>query len=143
MLSNTTMINYSNIEERNFVGCFYILNIDKIEKIHLVIPYIVDEKTKLVAIHELVHGIELYRRLNKKYDNQNNDEVLPMLYEKIYVEEQNNQELRQYQYSLDNQIKETDTKYHQALKIRDIIYNKYNYNIKTMRRLSKKLIRNR
>ena len=139
LLSNTTMVNYSNPKERGFVGCFYTLNKGILNNIHLVIPYVFDEKTKLIVIHELVHGIELYRRLNKKYDDQNNDEILPMLYEKIYVEEQNNEELRNYQHSLDLQIKEKDTKYNEALKVRDILYTKYNQNIGKMRRLSKKI----
>lgn len=53
-----------------------------------------DYKTMLINIHEITHGIYAYKKLNKKYNPNVGIETLPMLYEKIYILENNSEELR-------------------------------------------------
>jgi len=84
--NNAIMIDYEDEEQRMFVGCFCILGKDKkLKSILLNVPYIYDDITMLVSIHEFVHGIMLYGNLNKKVKIGIDKEVLPMLYEKIYI----------------------------------------------------------
>ena len=137
---NTQIIDYKDEEQRYFIGCFYVFNKKNIlRKIHLNLPYIYDEITMLINIHEIIHGIELYKKLNRKTQITEDCEVLPILYEKIYIEEKNTQELREYQKKLDNSINENEKQYLLALAVRDELYKQYNYNYQEIKRKAKKL----
>ena len=67
-----------------------------LKKVHITVPYIVDYKTLLINIHEFVHMIELYYYLNKEYIDNPYKEVLPMFFEKLYVLEDPNLSLDDY-----------------------------------------------
>jgi len=139
---NTTIIDYEYEEQRIFIGCFYTFDKNGILKsIHLVLPYQYDEITTLICIHELIHGIELYKKLNKKAKITNDCEVLPILYEKIYVEEIKTKKIYEYQQYLDNLISKDSEKYYIALSIRDELYKEYNYDMKKIKKKSIKLIK--
>lgn len=140
--SNTTILDYHDEEQRDFIGCFYtFVNNNILKSIHLNIPYIYDDITMLISIHEIVHGIDLYKHLHKKTKITNMCEILPILYEKIYIEETNNHNLRKYQQELNKRIKPSEKKYYMALEIMDELYQSYNYDINKMKKISKKLIR--
>lgn len=142
--SNTTMLDYHNEEQRDFIGCFYtFLNNNILKSIHLNIPYVYDDITMLINVHEIVHGIEMYKYLNKKAKITNMCEVLPILYEKIYIEETNNDNLRKFQQELNKKIKPSNETYYKAIKIIDELYLSYNYDFNEMQKISKKLIKKR
>ena len=91
----------------------------KINRFRIGVPYCVDEKTTLVAIHEISHGIWAYKHLNKKY-NDIEVELFPMLVERVYIEEKKSQELYSYGEFLDSTIDDdSDEKYRFALSNRD------------------------
>ena len=94
---NTVMIDYKDEEQRMYIGCFYIIDKNhKLKDIQLNIPYIYDEITMLISIHEIIHGIILYKKLNKRYKKDNTTESMSLLYEKIYMEETKSKILTKY-----------------------------------------------
>lgn len=137
---NSNMIDYNDDEQRIFIGTFYILDKNnKLIKFYLNIPYVYDDKTMLISIHEIVHGILLYNKLNKKINLGIDYEALPMLYEKIYINEVNTPELIRYGKWLDSLIGEKNYEYIFGLNVRDELLKNYNYDINKMNRLVKKL----
>lgn len=142
--NNTTMIDYHIKEQRDLIGCFYtFVNNNILKTIHLNVPYIYDDITMLINIHEIVHGIELYKKLNKKAKINNMCEILPILYEKIYIEETNNDDLRKYHQQVNNNIGRKDKRYHIAFSIIEELYQQYDYDINKAKKISKQLIKQR
>ena len=140
---NSTMIDYRNVEERAFIGCFYILNKkEELERLQINIPYVYDDITALINIHEIVHGIENYSKLGKKFKKDITIETLPILYEYIFITESQSSELKSYGKYLDKMIETSnELEYLFALKVRLELLNKYKYNMKKMQKLTKKLSR--
>ena len=141
--NNSTMIDYRNAEERAFIGCFYILNKkEELERLQINIPYVYDDITALINIHEIVHGIENYSKLGKKFKKDITIETLPILYEYIFITESQSSELKSYGRYLDKMIETSnELEYLFALKVRLELLNKYQYNMKKMQKLTKKLSR--
>ena len=141
--NNSTMIDYRNVEERAFIGCFYILNKkEELERLQINIPYVYDDITALINIHEIVHGIENYSKLGKKFKKDITIETLPILYEYIFITESQSSELKSYGKYLDKMIETSnELEYLFALKVRLELLNKYKYNMKKMQKLTKKLSR--
>ena len=140
---NSTMIDYRNVEERAFIGCFYILNKkEELERLQINIPYVYDDITALININEIVHGIENYSKLGKKFKKDLTIETLPILYEYIFITESQSSELKSYGKYLDKMIETSnELEYLFALKVRLELLNKYKYNMKKMQKLTKKLSR--
>ena len=140
---HSTMIDYNMEEYRPFVGCYPILSKENIiKRIHVNTPYVNDHKTMLITIHELVHAIDFYHQIGHHYREDLTVEALPILFEKIYVEETNNNELSAYSKWLDEKIsKSNDLKYQIALAMRDELYNAYHDNFKDVKKLSKKIVK--
>jgi len=141
--SNSTMIDYQDEEQRMFIGTFYGVNKknNKLVYIHLNIPYVYDDKTMLISIHEIVHAILFYKKINKKIKLDISYEALPMLYESIYINENNNNKLLEYRNWLDSLITTEEKEYMFALNVRDELYRNYNYDIDKMKKLVKKLVK--
>ena len=94
----------------------------------------------LISIHELTHGIEVYPKIGKKYIKDITCEVLPLLYEKLFILENPTEELIEYGKYLDQTIGENNMEeYIFALNIRDILLENYKYNMNEMQTLTKKL----
>lgn len=142
--NNTTMLDYNYEDERIFIGCFQLVNKKNIiTGVHLNIPYVQDEKTALINIHELTHGIEFYKKIGKPYKPDITVETLPLLYERLYIMENPSIELENYGKYLDNLIlKESKEEYLFGLNIRDILIEEYNYNMDSMTKKIKKLAKN-
>lgn len=138
--NNTMMIDYNIEEDRAFIGCFYIFLNGKLDKICLVLPYLMDDITTLISIHEITHGIYMYKKLNKKVKIENDIEVLPMLYERIYVNESNNIKLLEFANNLDKKIN-NEERYLLGLKLRDELLRYYNYNFNDINKKAKKLVK--
>lgn len=140
---NSIMIDYNDPEQKDFVGCFYILDKNDILKdLKLSLPYVNNEKTMLISIHEITHGIENYMKIGKKFIKDITIESLPLLYEKLYIIENPSEELIKYSEYLDKLITdECDKEYKFALAIRDELIKKYTYNMKKTSKLVKKLSR--
>ena len=140
---NTTSIDYAYEEQHPLIGCFYILDKRNILKgLRLNLPYVMNEETTLINIHELTHGIENYYKIGKKFKKDITIETLPLLYEKLYILENPSEELIAYGKYLDNLIEETSEKeYKFALKVREELLKNYDYNMVKMQKRTKKLVR--
>ena len=108
---NSSMIDYRYEEQRDFIGCFWKFKNNVLVKFHLVLPYVYNDITMLISIHEIVHGILAYKTLNKKFNLDLDCESLPMLYEKIYINEVNTPEIIKYGNFLDSLISEKKEQY--------------------------------
>ena len=138
-LHNTTMIDYNNEINRLFIGCFYNTKDNILTNIHLTVPYVYDDITTLINIHELVHAIYLYGYLNKPLEEDIIVEALPILYEKLYITETNNEDLTKYGEYLDSIIDINNPKYAFALNNRNILLDNYTKDFNQMTKLTKKL----
>lgn len=139
---NCTMIDYRDDEQRVYIGTFYFIDKNKkLLKIHLNVPYIYDDKTMLISIHEFIHAILLYKKIDHKINLGLDREALPMLYEKIYINDVNSHELISYGKYLDSLICNEDEQYNIGLMIRDELLSIYNYNIYSMDKKAKKLVK--
>ena len=126
--SNSLIFDYSNEEFRDFIGCYYSFDKSgRLIKIKACVPYIYDDKTILINIHEYIHFYLLYKKIGKKFIIGLDAEVLPILYEKIYILENPSVELLSYEEYLNNFIIDSDDKkYILALKLQDELINLYN-----------------
>ena len=140
---NSTMVDYKDPEQRPFIGCYYIQGKNNIlQKIVLYVPYVYDNTTALIDIHEITHGIENYYKIGKKFEKNITVEALPLLYEKLYILENPTDELIEYGRYLDEKAdRHREIQYRFALKIRDELLSNYNYNMKKMEKKVKKLSR--
>lgn len=142
---NSMMIDYQDDDQRAFIGCYYILNKKGVlERIQLNIPYVYDDATALINVHEIVHGIIYYKKLGKKIKIDVTVEALPMLYEKLYILENPSEAFIKYGEYLDSIIKNNPQKeYKFGLDVREELLKEYDYNMKKMskkvKRLSRKL----
>ena len=120
------MFDYRDDDNRNFFGCFWLVNNGYLNKISLVVPFFDNDITVLINIHEYIHGIMLYEKLGKKYKPGIDIEILPMLYEKLYVLENSNNELIQFEDSLNQKINDSnELKYKLGLMCSDKLLQMY------------------
>lgn len=146
---NAILFDYLEEEKRPFIGCYY--NYDKnkcLSKITVVVPIINDERTLLINIHEYTHAIIIYNKLGKKYKIEKDIEMLPMLYERIYLEENKKKALEKYVQGLNQRITEdSEIEYQIALKYQrellEYYYQTYDFNKlqKKAKKLSRKYTR--
>lgn len=142
--SHTDMIDYQIEEERDFIGCAYAINhyTKRLDRFRMGLPYVYDDITALINIHEIVHGIEGYKHLNKKFTPGMTCEALPLVYEKIYIAENPSKELIAYWNYLNSRIKEdSDIQYRFGLSVRDELFSKYVDDYKKMNKMVNKLAR--
>lgn len=105
---NQLSFDYRDEEKRGLIGCYYLQEKNRIRGIKLIIPYIVDDKTILINIHEYIHLVLVYPHLNKKYQLGKDIEILPIYYEKIFIKENKTKELEEYEKYLDDIILKND-----------------------------------
>ena len=141
--NNRILFDIKDDEKRDLIGCYYQYENDYLKKISLIVPYIVDDKTVLINIHEFIHLSQLYPRLRKKYKLDIDKEILPIFYEKLYISENRTKNLIEYEKYLNEIIlKNNILEYVIALEISDILLNEtYKDNIYKMEKKAKKLIR--
>lgn len=144
--ANSTYFDYREEENRDYIGCFFKLNKKKkLEKISLVLPFIIDEQTVIINIHEYIHAFMYYKYLGKKVVFDNTIEILPMLYEKIYLIENYTPSNDKYIANLDSKITpNSDIKYQVALALQTKLIKYYDgaklakINPKKLKKLAKK-----
>ena len=135
---------YKDDEKRDMICCLYVLKDQKLEKLALIVPFIVDDKTILINIHEYIHFYLLYQKLGKKYTHHEDAEVLPFLYEQIFIKENQTRELKEYYKYLNTKIKEDSKKeYLIALEVSNKMIAQYqNEDISILDKKVKKLVKN-
>ena len=125
---NAFFFNYLEEEYRDFIGCFFSINKKnrKLEKITLFVPYIKNEKTLIINIHEYTHALLNYKYLGKKFNVHDDIEILPMLYEQLYQIESKSEKAQSYINYLNSYItKNSDIKYKIAIDTQDQMLDFY------------------
>ena len=140
--NNLTLVDYDDDTQNIFIGCYYMTDKKNILKgFKLYVPRIYNDITMIVSIHEFVHAIISYKYLGKKYIVDITSEALPMLYEKIYI---NEHPLIKYGNKLDEMINTNNNdSYSFGLNVRDTLIENYDYNIENSKKLIKNLKKNR
>lgn len=139
---NSDIIDYRDEDTRICIGCSYALDpkTSKLQKLRICIPFPYDNKTTLIAIHEIAHGIVGYKHLNKRFKKDIRLEAIPFLCEKLYINDSNDPKLIEYGKYLDSFIEEdSDETYKFALYARDILFSEYDNDLDKTDRLCKKL----
>ena len=127
---NSSMFDFRDDDYRSSIGARLIYNNGKVDMVNLVVPYFDDDITVLINIHEYTHGLMYYKKLGTEYDSDKdiNREILPMLYEKLYMlENMDNTSLVEYENYLNGiAINSDDEVYKLGLACRDHIIDRYN-----------------
>ncbi len=141
--NNKMSFDYREEEQRELIGVYYIFKKNILEKIQLIVPFTDNDKTVLINIHEYIHLFLLYPYINKRCIIDKDKEVLPFYYERLYIEENNTEELKKYyQYLNSCIIKDNIDEYTIALEISDILLSEYrNNDIKRLQKHTKKLMK--
>lgn len=139
--NNKMSFDYREEEQRDLIGVYYKFKTNILERIQLIVPFIDNDKTVLINIHEYIHLLLLYPYINKKCVIDKDKEVLPFYFERLYIEENNTEELKEYYQYLNRMIiKDNINEYIIALKKSDILLKKYRKkDIKQLKRLIKKI----
>ena len=127
-------------EERNYkIGYYPTIRNDILTNVTIYVPFINNQKTLLINIYIYMHAIQLCSKLGQKIDNIDNNETLSMLYQKIYLQENPNQELEKYLSKQDEYTKENGMgKYKIALAVQNELLKYYNEENPTFRQMQKK-----
>ena len=117
LYQNGIFFDYIEEEKRDFMDCYFTTNKRKILKgIILYAPCIESEKTLIINIYLFSKALLYYKYLGKKISSNKEIEILPMMYEKLYIEENKSQFGKEYIEYLDSQITEKSAlKYRIAL----------------------------
>lgn len=147
--AQSILFDYRDIDLRSRIGFFFLAEKGILREINLVLPFIDSDVTTVINIHEYTHGIIACKYINRVIKEDIVSETLPHLYERIYLEEnKDNEKLREHiSYRNNIIINSTDPqskKYKQALMVQDQLLDYY-YNghtsIKDLNKKAKKLIR--
>lgn len=140
---NSITFDYKYSDMVNNMGAYYWFKDKKILRgIRLIVPIIDSEKTALINVHKYMYAIMHYNDLNKPCKINIYDEVIPMVFEKLYVLEHPSEELEKYLNNIDEEIRnstnEEDEKYRIALCLRDSLIEEYQNNRSSLASLNKK-----
>ena len=103
---NKIIVDYREIESRSEIRCYNLTKNNILSKVWICVPTIYDSKTLLINIYIYMHAILLCKQLGTKTNDKRNNQILAMLYEKIYVEENPNSELTEYLNTLNEYTRE-------------------------------------
>ena len=124
---NTTGFDYLDEEGRDFIGCYYQFKNGCLHNIKAIVPYMNNDKTVMMNIHEYVHFFMMYKKLGMPCKIGKDCEVLPVFFEKLYVIENPTKEnVDYYNYLRECIINDNNEKYVLALKIIDDLVEFYN-----------------
>ena len=143
IFEHSDQVDYYDPAENFTIGCPPKTNkyTNKIEGLRLCYPYIVNEQTRLVAVHEISHAIYWYKRMGKKY-NKIEEELFPMIVERLYLEENRTQSLEVFEDKLDGLITPTaPDRYKFALANREKFEDRELTDTRVFDKKSRKLLR--
>lgn len=137
--NNGEIIDYLDEERRPEIRCYCIIKNKILTGVWVCVPLIKDYQTLLINIYIYTHAIQLCKQIGRKYDPKNDTRTLPMLYERIYLQENPNSELEEYINTLDNYTKKHGPKEDQtSLGIQDKLLEYYNSKNPSFEKLHKK-----
>ena len=94
MKDRIVYVDYKNENHRFFIGVYPKVDEGSniVTDIRMYVPKIVDDISVSMNIHEYVHLISVYNNLNKEYVDDPYKELLPVMYELLYIKSINNNE---------------------------------------------------
>ena len=78
-------IHYYPVENIDFIGVYLKINNGILEGYNARLPRVTNLYSALIHIHETMHCLMLENRLNKEYEDSDLDEVIPVLYEGLFI----------------------------------------------------------
>ena len=137
--NNSYMFDYRDEDYRRMICTQVMYDNNKASDVSMVVPFITDDITVLINIHEYTHGVIYYNMLGEEYNpkTERNREILPMLYERLFVlENEDNKWLVGYENYLEKRIIDSDDEdYKLGLICRDeIIKNCSDFNFNNLNR---------
>ena len=124
---NAMRFDYRDEDGRVFINTYYGFRDGYLSKIWSFLPIIDSDITVLINIHEYVHSFLLYNKLGKRCKFGQDCEVLPILFERLYIEENKTPELLKYYDYLNKMIIDSqDSKYTLALDLSNELIDYYN-----------------
>lgn len=136
---NKVTFDYYDEERNHKTGYYPTIRNGILTDVTIYVPFINNKKTLLINIYVYMHAIQLCNKLGKKIENIDNNETLSMLYQKIYLQENPNQELEKYLLKQDEYTKENGKeKYKLALKVQNELLKYYNEESPTFKQMQKK-----
>ncbi len=145
----TIIFSIYNEELMNVRGICYNYNkLEQLTSFTLYVPYINNEKTAFMNIRPYVQAICAYPKLGKKYKTAADIEIIAFYFERLYLQDNPNQELEEYLNKIYTRIRdeETETNYKIALNAQPMLeeYAKVtNPNFKKIQNKAKKLSKKR
>lgn len=93
--NNKTVIGNQDINN-GFIGCYPKIENGILKKVKIVVPRIESYVDISINIHEYVHLVRLYNNLGKPIVFTDYEEVLPVLYELLFLNDNLNEECTNY-----------------------------------------------
>lgn len=115
-------VNYKEEDTMSFIGCYPIMENNTVKDIRICVPKMIDDISVSINIHEYVHFLNMYNNLNKEYVFKNTEEVLPVLYEFVFLSKCTDIETKDYLSFYKEYIKQKDD---EGLKVFLEIWNHY------------------
>lgn len=148
---HSVLVDYREDDYQELIGnCSLIIgNNEKLIDIIPCLPYLTNDTTVAISIYAYVQALTQLPRIGKKYQEHIfYTYILPMVYEKLYILENANKELLDYEANMiDHLLKDGSSKYETVLKCRDELIDYYTKNHtkanqvgKKAKRLAKKYI---
>lgn len=133
---NSLLFDYRDEDYRPFIGTYIAIRNKQLHFLRLIVPYINDDITTLINIHEYSHAIYYIRSKNKYSDLE--AELIAITYENLYISENPSSQLTKYQEKLNSYISENNHQYLHALEKAQFLLSYYNEN-KDKKRIEEKI----
>lgn len=140
---HSTRFDYLEDEYREFIGIYYLFDkTNTLKGLNIVVPYINNDKTILINVHEYIHLYMLYDKLDKFCVLGKDREVLPIFFERVFINENPTEELINYQQEINQSIYDNDQEeYLLALRLSDELNDYYdNQSFNKLNRKVKRLV---
>ena len=85
----TKYIDYRQEKSEYFIGVFPNIDNGIIKDIKMTVPYIIDNYSIAINIHEYIHILNLFDYIGKEYVFSNYEDLLPVFYELVFAKENN------------------------------------------------------
>lgn len=115
--NNSTFVNYKDENEREFIGCYPKVENSILTKVKICVPKIEDDISASINLHEYIHLLTLFNKLNKEYEEMSHEEVLPIFYELVFMNENIKDLSDYYKYYGDYLIKNNYEDYNLAMEL--------------------------
>lgn len=108
--SQAVLVDYQGLEDKNLIGC--AINIDRSGRLRSFVPclpYLNNKKMVAISIYVYTQALMLISKLGKEYEEDFYSRSLPLFYLKLYLVENANEVLWQYDQQIEKNLLENET----------------------------------